>query len=497
MNEFFFLLFVEFVLSIFFFFFFFFFFSYYLYNIYFLGKWVEIYNSFYYLKNMLFLFIFCLIYIMINIPVYLWFLNDFLLYSDYYIYIYLMGFLYGFFIFLFIMLKFDYDLLYRIESLLIFIIFIYSVFISFKSYDLLNLFLYVEVLSLCLYILLSLNYLNIKSAEAVLKYFFFSIIISFFFLCGIFLIYISSLTFNLLKIKILFLLQFFKTSIYLNGMIVLIIIVFLFKLGIVPFHFWVVEVYFGICDSIFFFVLIFSKYVFFYIFFKLYMYIYIYMYVEFLVILQLFSLLSIFVGVIGSLSTEYIKQIFAYSSIFNSGMLLFCFWRVTIFSLFIIFFFLINYMLILLYFFSIYNLIKKKVTVFITIYDLLLISRFYFISFQLLIIFLSYVGIPPLLGFCMKLLVLSNLLIYNVNNFYLILLILLINIINIFIFIRLVSYLFFFYDLSSLINYKKKYDFIGFMSLNFLYNIGLYIFIYKYIYIYIYISYLYNLLCFI
>lgn len=220
---------------------------------------------------------------------------------------------------------------------------------------------------------------------------------------------------------------------------------------------------------------------------------------EYKLLFQFCGFLSITVGLIGSFGSKNIKQIFAYSSILHNGFILFCLFKLTIFSLVCFFIYLISYNLLLLYFFLLFCLCKQKYYYFIEITDLVFFNSYYFLIFQLIFLFLSFSGIPPFLGFFIKILVLFNLLMLKVNNFFFILLLLIINILNIYIYLRFIIYMQFFLSLYnfSLIKYSLTKKITYCLILYFFFNLIGYLLFVKYIYIYIYYNYLFITICFI
>jgi len=189
-----------------------------------------------------------------------------------------------------------------------------------------------------------------------------------------------------------------------------------------------------------------------------------------------------------------------YSSILHNGFILFCLIKLTIFSIFCFFSYLISYSLLLLYFFLLFCLCKQKYYYFIEVTDLVFFSSNYFLIFHFIFLFLSFSGVPPFLGFFIKILVLFNLLMVKVNNFFFILLLLLLNVLNVYIYLRFIVYMQFF---SSFLNNFSLFKFNLFkkftycLSLYFFFNFLGYLIFIKYIYIYIYYNYLFLIICFI
>lgn len=114
------------------------------------------------------------------------------------------------------------------------------------SNNLFLIYLAIELQSLSLYILASIKRYSNLSIEAGLKYFIFGSFASGLLLFGISLIYGFSGTTNLNELYfMLFLSNLNDISVGLVFGYTLVLIGLLFKLGIVPFHYWLVDVYDG------------------------------------------------------------------------------------------------------------------------------------------------------------------------------------------------------------------------------------------------------------
>jgi len=401
----------------------------------------DFYKIYYYL-----LILSILIYYMF-LPVNVWVCFDFLIFFDYFsmFFSFLYFFFFSFFILFFIKIKVDY--FYYIEYLVILMLLNFFVLFLFKVNDFLFLYVLVEGISLCLYIMAASNYSSIKVSEAGLKYFILAVLSSLFFLFGISLIYSCFNTVNFFKIKLLFLAVNVNSYNYfiLLFAFLLIVVSFLFKVGAAPFHIWVVEVYNGITFTTFFFFSVYSKFIFFVILFKLLLTVF----SEISWIIDIFFLTfgvsSIIVGVLGSLIVLDIRRLLAYGSISHAGFLLLALVNFNFYSIFSFIFYLIVYVFLMISFFLIILILKKnRLNVYSNLLDFsVLKTSSLFISFFLFFIFLSMAGVPPFLGFYSKLYILLNLFSNLENNIYIILFILIINLFGIYVYLRLGVYLFF------------------------------------------------------
>ncbi len=113
--------------------------------------------------------------------------------------------------------------------------------------DLLIVFVGLELMSLCFYVLAGFMRKNVKSNESSLKYFLLGSFMTGFLLFGMSLIYgiTGSVNFQ----KIFSDPYFFRQPVYIIGML-LMTTGFLFKIGVFPFHLWVPDVYEGAPTSI-------------------------------------------------------------------------------------------------------------------------------------------------------------------------------------------------------------------------------------------------------
>lgn len=338
------------------------------------------------------------------------------------------------------------------EFYIIFLLSVLSSLLLINSYDLLTIYLLIEMQALCFYILTSFKRNSAFSSEAGLKYFVFGSLISCIFLLGLSVLYGLVGTLNLHHLSMLTVFGFpgYMSDLY-TFSIFLITITFLFKLGVVPFHFWVPDVYEGapLSSTIIFSIL--SKFIIFTVFVK-----------WILVLNNSFSLienllvftglLSVFIGTFLSLKQKRFKRLLIYSSIAQIGFLILTIAVNNYESLVYGYFFLTIYIItsILIWGHFVYlNIFKSKVNHFfqksetsIFISDLtnyFKVNPLWTLSF--LFIFFSVAGIPPLSGFLAKVLILVEL-VYS-NYLLTSILLILISSISIFYYIRVIKITFF------------------------------------------------------
>ena len=202
-----------------------------------------------------------------------------------------------------------------------------------SCYDLITLFICLEMFSLCLYVLASSNKNSIYSSEAGLKYLILGSIISGFILAGCVLLYGSTGTTNFNNFFLLFSFDFYDD--YLNfyggndpigysfslGLIFLAIGLF-FKLGAAPLHVWLPDVYEGSpVSSTLFFILV-PQLAYLIILVRLFFGCFSILFYTVKPLFLAFGLISVIVGSLGAFNQSRLKRLLAFSSISHSGFLL-------------------------------------------------------------------------------------------------------------------------------------------------------------------------------
>jgi len=314
--------------------------------------------------------------------------------------------------------------------------------------DLISIFLAIELQSYGLYILCSLYRDSESSTGSALTYFLLGGLSSCFILLGSALLYANSGTTSLDNIYIITSISDVQikmvessTSNYLSSLylyqayfyhvsLIIMVVGFLFKISAAPFHFWSPDVYDGIPTIVTTFVAIIGKISIFAFFLELVYYTeYSFFDFSWSSIFLFSSLFSLIVGSVLGLSQFRIKRLFAYSTISHVGFILLALSINTTESISAYIFYILQYSLsnlnafILLvtigYTFYLYVYSKeenKDKDIFIDKDNspIQLVSQikgyFYinpYISISLGITLFSFVGIPPLIGFFAKQMVLS------------------------------------------------------------------------------------------
>jgi NADH-quinone oxidoreductase subunit N len=341
------------------------------------------------------------------------------------------------------------------EYLVLIIISLLGLMLLTSSYNLISVYLAIEIQSLCFYILSAYQRKSIFSSEASLKYFILGAIASGFILFGSSIVYGSTGSLNFGN----FLLIFSNINEYNNITLItavfygflMIIIGLFFKIGAAPFHFWVPDVYEGSSNNTTAFFSIVPKIsiigllvrIFFDIcgdisfFFETFIYI--------------CSFLSIIIGSFATLQQKNIKRLLAYSSIGHVGFILIGFVSNNVISIQNILFYVIIYIIMTLNFWTIFlsiSLNKKKAPLnFLT--DFTNFSKIKPIIALIIILNLfSMAGIPPLAGFFSKMFILYTAI--NSKIYGLSIIALLTSIISSFYYIKIIKIIYF--DTSLLFN---------------------------------------------
>jgi NADH-quinone oxidoreductase subunit N len=348
-----------------------------------------------------------------------------------------------------------------------------------SSYDFLVLYLAIELQALSSYALAALRTDSRFSIEAGLKYFITGTVASIFFLLGVAFIYLASGTTNFAVLShylIMVTVQDMNPLLFYG--ITFVIVGLLAKLGAVPFHMWLLDVYQGSPLVITAFFSILPKIALVFTIGRLYYDIFTPGFIKLyfsdfdfkLVPLNFFSfdsyslifivsVLSIFFGALGGLVQVNLKRLFAYSSITNIGFILLSISLGSIEAFHAALFYLITYIFLAINFFAILISIRLfTARSVITILDLTGIDSTY--SLLLALNLFSMAGVPPLAGFFSKLYIYFVLV--DLGYIYTSIFIVLISIFSVFFYIRIISNLFFrtsalevslnlfFYNLSGL-----------------------------------------------
>lgn len=370
---------------------------------------------------------------------------------------------------------------FRIIEYALIIVFIIcgSVFLI-STGDLVSVFLSIELQSYGLYILSTL-YRDSESATASgLTYFLLGGLSSCFILLGSALLYANSGTTNLDNIYVISgisqieevssVLMFWYQPYYLHLSLIIMSVGFLFKVSAAPFHFWSPDVYDGIPTIVTTYVAIVAKISIFAFFLELVYYTeHSFFDFSWKSILLLSSLFSLVIGSVLGLTQFRIKRLFAYSTISHVGFILLALSINSVESIQAYIFYILQYtitnlnafIILVTIGFSFYLYVYKEKEYKEDLTDknnspIQLINQikgyFYinpFIAISLAITLFSFVGVPPLIGFFAKQMVLSAAL--DSGYVFITLVAILTSVIAAAYYLNLIKQIFFYKD-----NYKKN-----------------------------------------
>jgi len=282
-----------------------------------------------------------------------------------------------------------------------------------SSYDLMSMYLAIELQSFCFYILSSFKRNSEFSAESGLKYFILGAFSSGFLLFGCSLIYGFTGTTNYELISLL-LVNLNFNSLCNNGIFVGLLFVFvsfLFKISAAPFHLWSPDVYEGSPTNITAFFAITPKLGILAFFLRLFFdcfYVFLTSLQSFLI---LSSISSMIVGCFGAIWQIKIKRLLAFSAITHVGYMLIGLSCTSVESINSVIFYCFIYVFMSILSFSLLLTIRKASDLkrFKYIEDLTTISKVNpFVGVSIAIVFFSIAGIPPFAGFFAKMFILFS-----------------------------------------------------------------------------------------
>ncbi len=308
----------------------------------------------------------------------------------------------------------------KIEYFTISLLGLVGTMIMISANSLLMLYLGIELLSLSLYALIGFNKKSSLSSEAAIKYYVLGAMSSGILLFGISLIYgfTGSIAYDDIASQLINIDMNSVDYIAIIFGIIFITASLCFKFGAAPFHMWVPDIYQGSLISTTILLSTLPKIAVFIVFLKLY-------FIPFILLKEVWSDILIFVGmlsiVIGSLfalTQENIKRLLAYSAISNIGFIILSLGLISIDGIHASLYYTVVYSLTALASFGIITHITSNSSGIEKITDLAGLSKTHpYFAFLILITMLSSAGIPPLIGFHAKLMVIKAL----INSSYIML----------------------------------------------------------------------------
>ena len=305
---------------------------------------------------------------------------------------------------------------YKTEYFIISLFGLLGMMIMISSQHLLLLYLGIELLSLSLYSIIAFNKNSLFSSEAAVKYYILGAISSGFLLFGISLIY--GLTGSLFYHEIIDQLSLLNVNSLENDMRILglvfaltfIFISLAFKFGAAPFHMWIPDVYHGSMITTTLMLSTVPKIAVFIILIKLLGLVFSSLYIFWIDMLLVLSVLSLLIGNIIAISQNNIKRMLAYSTIANIGFIFLGISMGSIDSYKAAMFYTLTYVITTIGAFGLLSQLIYKNKPIEDIQELSGLSKNQpFPAFLLMVIMLSYIGIPPFIGFHAKLFVIQSL----------------------------------------------------------------------------------------
>lgn len=277
--------------------------------------------------------------------------------------------------------------------------------------SLLSLYLGLEILSLSLYTLIAIARERALAIEAALKYFVLGAIASGLLLYGMSMIYGISASIDIINIA-----TFAATAdlsgreiLVLNFGLVFLVIGIAFKLGAVPFHMWVPDVYQGAPTSVTLFLSTVPKIAAVALLVRLLIDGLGAMQAYWADLFMILAILSIAIGSVVALLQTNIKRLLAYSTISHIGFILLGFMTGVITGYAAAVFYVLAYVLMSLAAFGVIILLNKKGFEAELISDYKGLSKHSpWFALMMLIVMLSMAGVPPFIGFYAKFFILQQ-----------------------------------------------------------------------------------------
>lgn len=286
-----------------------------------------------------------------------------------------------------------------------------------SAHSLLTIYLGLELMSLPLYAMTAIRRTNSDASEAAIKYFVMGAIASAMLLYGISLVYGATGKLDLLDVANAVALNWQEKNTLLIFAVVFILAGVGFKLAAVPFHMWAPDVYQGAPTSVTLFISTAPKIAALGMTFRLLSISLIDITVQWQQILLVMSILSAGLGNLFAVIQNNIKRLLAYSAIAHIGFALFGVLTATAQGYSAALYYIVIYALMSAAAFGLIVLMSSHGMEIESIDDLKgLNKRSPWLAFMMLIVMFSMAGVPPTVGFFIKLLVLKALVDAQLTN---------------------------------------------------------------------------------
>ena len=314
-----------------------------------------------------------------------------------------------------------------------------------SSNNLLMLYLGLELMSLCLYALVAFNRDDGNASEAAMKYFVLGAIASGMLLYGMSILYGLSGSLNLAEIAQATMHASEEGAAQKLGMIfglVFVVVALAFKLGAVPFHMWVPDVYHGSPTAVTALIGTAPKLAGFAMIMRLMVEALGSLQTDWSQMIMVLAVLSMAVGNIFAIAQTNIKRMLAYSTISHVGFILLGILAGTSAGYSAAMFYTISYAIMALGGFGVIMLMARKGFEADNISDLTgLNQRSPWYAFIMMILMLSMAGVPPTVGFWAKLAVLSA--VIDIDLVWMAVIAVFFSIIGIFYYLRIIKVMYF------------------------------------------------------
>lgn len=272
-----------------------------------------------------------------------------------------------------------------------------------SAHNFITLYLGLELMSLPIYAMVALQHDSERASEAGMKYFVLGAIASGMLLYGLSMVYGATGSLDITQVEhAISALDHTHTLILVFGL-VFVVAGLAFKLGAVPFHMWLPDVYAGAPNAATLFIAVAPKVAVFGLMIRLLVNAFPDLQIQWQELLIIISVLSMLLGNIVAIMQTNLKRMLAYSSIAHGGYMLLGFAAATNAGYSAALFYTIAYAFMSLGGFGLITLMAKKGFEAESISDLRgLNDRNPGLAFLMLIILFSMAGIPPFVGFFAK-----------------------------------------------------------------------------------------------
>lgn len=314
--------------------------------------------------------------------------------------------------------------------------------IMISAHNMLTIYLGLELLSLCLYAMVAINRDSSVSTEAAMKYFILGALASGMLLYGMSMIYgvtgsldITRISTTIASGKVI------NDTVLLFG-VVFVIVGLAFKLGAVPFHMWIPDIYHGAPTSVTLFISTAPKIAAFAMIMRLLVEGLGNLHADWQELLIVLAILSMAIGNIIAIAQTNFKRMLAYSAISHVGFILLGILSGTVFGYSAAMFYTIVYAIMGLGGFGMIILLSRAGFEADNLEDLKgLNERSPWFAFIMLIVMFSMAGVPPTVGFYAKLAVLQS--VVQVDLVWLAIIAVVFSIIGAFYYLRIIKLMYF------------------------------------------------------